>query len=323
MIAVILNHTYNIVFTNQMLLLHTIFSVTMFVFVGGITAAISIDRQAEVKPIYLMRRITGILVPYLFAALAYHVYVYKGHFSYVLFYQQLIGFSYPAMYYIAFFIQLVLISTFLFKLIKAKYNSPIILLIIGLIYLLSFYFTNYTKIADIGLAGANILGGTYLFVFSMGILFFFWMPKLSNIKAGSVIFSLSVIGLLIFEYKDYILSSWANPPKTLTMIYTLLVFGIVFGMFNIIKSKLHYIQGFLNVFNYIGKNSLYIYLYHFLFITISTQHNVVKYFGISSNWLNAIWVLSCAIVPPLLIAFVTNRYIRPNYKKLFFYNNSK
>lgn len=321
MIAVILNHTYNIIFTNRILLLHTIFSVTMFVFIGGITASASIERQKEINSAYLIRRISSILIPYVFAALIFNLYTYKGVFSLTVYFNELINFSYPAMYYIAFFIQLILVSTVLFKIIKAKYHSPLIVLVLGLLYLLSFYSTKYTTVANIGLAGGNILGGSYLFVFSLGILFYMCMPKLSNKKANLSILIISMLGIIIFEYKQCILKSWSNPPTLLTMIYTLLIFGIVFSTFNILDTKLHYIKKLLGLFNYIGKNSIYIYLYHFLFITIAREHNLVQYLRINSYTLNAIWILFCAIVPPLVIACITNKYIRPNLKSLFFYSN--
>ncbi|MGG4144496.1 acyltransferase [Paenibacillus algorifonticola] len=273
MIAVVLNHTYNIIFTDRVLLLHTIFSVTMFVFVAGITAAISIDRQKEVKPKFIMRRISGILIPYTLAALMYNLYVYKGVFSLSGFFVELITFSYPAMYYIAFFIQLVLISTLLFKIIKAQHKSPLIILVIGLIYFLSVYLTENTIVSNIALAGGNILGGTYLFVYALGILFYMWMPKPSNMKTNLIFLVLCMAGLIFFENRGYIFNSWSNPPTELTMLYTLLIFGIVFSVFNVSYSRIRYIKKGLTLFNYIGKHSLYIYLYHFLFIRIATEHN--------------------------------------------------
>jgi fucose 4-O-acetylase-like acetyltransferase len=290
----------------------------MFVFVGGITASISINSKSEITVQYLINRIFGILIPYFIASLVYYLVGFKGSFNLNNFINYLKNFSTsPPMYYIAFYVQLIIISTLLFKIIKSKYNSPIIIIILILIYIFSIYLTKYTMIDGMALAACNIFGGTYLFVFSIGIFFYMWMDKLISRNINIIISIICMLGLTFFEYKHYILTSWSNPPLLSTIVYTLLIFGIVFSLFNLFEGKLNKCKKALGIFNYIGKNSLYIFLYHSLFITIAVQHNIFK----TNNLFFTVWILFNAIIPPLFISYISKKYIGSNLKQLFFYKN--
>lgn len=322
MIAVIINHTHGIIYSNVLISSYSIFSVSMFVLIGGITAGVSLSRKSEVNFNYIKRRVTGILIPYFFASIVYCLYQSRGYLNITVLINHLVHFTAsPPMYYIAFYIQLILVSTLLYKLIKKRYNSILIIFILGIIYFISVYFTKYTVSETMVLAARNLFGGTFLFVFALGIFFYMWMDKLAAKKYSILILIICLLGISFFVYKKYILISWANPPVNTTIVYTLLIFGIVFGFFNIFPNRNKYIGIFLNVFTYIGKNSLYVFLYHMLFIDLASKYNIFLRLGINNMFINAGWILACSIVPPLLIAYISNRYIISNLKYLFTNNN--
>ena len=321
MIAVVLNHVYGFVFNNNILLFHTGFSVTLFILVAGVTSSISISKRNLVDKRYLFNRVSGILIPYLIGSFIAHVYSNRGTFDFIQFLNQIISFSASGPYYfVAFFIQLVLVSTFIFFLFKKYNNIYKHLMIISIIYLISVYFNKHTIIGNIMGGGGKLLGGSYLFVFSLGIFIYNYINILKGFKTNIIVFIVSLVCIVIFEKNQMILKVWSNPPNNYLVFYTIIIFFIVFSSYNIFLSKLRLIIKLIKCINKIGQNSLYIFLYHYIFIHFAI--NIWShYININSRVMFSMWVIIWAFLPPLIIGELVRIGIFKKLKHTYFYKS--
>ena len=117
--AVLVDHTNGILYTNQRFGWLSYFSVTAFVLLSGITSFYSNSKHCEVgikKQIY--RRIKGIFVPYAVAVLFYQIVAYR-FWDLKQYIQGLFAFNVSGpFYFVVFYIQLMIVSPFIFLLIK-------------------------------------------------------------------------------------------------------------------------------------------------------------------------------------------------------------
>lgn len=307
-IAVILDHTFGITYKNDVLHYHTAFSVTLFIFLAGITASISIGKHDKNDKNYLFRRIKVIFIPYFFATLVYSIYNNNFMFDLYLFIKQLITFSASGpFYFVFFFMQLVLCSVVIYKIFQ-KCNGNILKGIGTLlfIYLLCVYFNRYTSMGPIYGGGNKLLGGSYLFVFSLGIIFYQYIDKLSNKKTNIEWLIMVIVAFTVFEkYKIYY-KTWSNPPNKYTIFYTLLIFSIIFIVNNIFTLKSKLAVNILNYVNMVGKNSLYVFLYHSLIIEIFLKYN----FGMQNTILYKILIVLCSLIVPVFVIEINRKIIK-------------
>lgn len=117
-LAVIADHTNGVLYTDTRIALASYFSVTVFIFLSGITSFYSNHRH-ENNPVVkdTLRRIKGILVPYAVATLLYQIVAVKfwDMKTYMLY---LFNFSICGVFYfVVFYVQLLIISPLLYRLI--------------------------------------------------------------------------------------------------------------------------------------------------------------------------------------------------------------
>lgn len=305
-LAVILDHLYNVVYTSHELHLFTSFSVTLFIFLAGITSVISIERNKKTLAEYQLRRMKGVLVPYAIATIIYGIVNLNYRFDWGNFWSDLILFkATPPFYFVLFYCQLALVAPFLYKLLIKK-NLMFQIISLVPIYFVSKYLTHYTEVGGIYGGGGRILGGSYLFVFYLGMLFFLiyqkysvkvnrlWIHLIGLLASITLIYWINISGTLSL--------AWSNPPNKQTILYSLSVFLLGYCIFMIL-AKWKVTKIFTSVFMHLGVHSYYIYLYHILAIHYASK-NYYK-FGISDNWtIKAIWFLSFAVAIPLLIGVV-------------------
>lgn len=332
MIAVILNHSEGLIYpANSSIIMHSIYSVSLFIFVAGITSAISISSKSKIDARYILKRLNSIIIPYFFATLVYHIINNNYRFDLTLFRQQIFEFSASgAFYFVAFFIQLVIISTVLYSLFKI--NGSIlkqIFILLVIYFIASKYLNNFTSIGSIPLGGGKLLGGSYLFSFSLGM--FFYMRR--TLIAGKVAIGcliLSAISIFVIEYKSLLHLAWSNPPNKFALVYAFTIFGIIYSCYAVYsdyfsKYKMNYLKKLLNIVNYIGKNSLYIFLYHLLFLSLGQKYNLItlifKHRLDSLTLINSLWYIFCAIVPPILMSRFSE-FLKPKLLKLTFWNDA-
>lgn len=291
-LAVITDHLV-FTYTNKTIQMHTQFSVTMFIFLSGITSCISQSRNTGKKG-YISKRLLGIFIPYVVATVAYQLLITDYHFDFMIFKDYILNFNVsPPFYFIAFFMQLVLVSPILYKLFdinKSIYSRVISLIVI---YILSLYLTHYTKISNIYGGGNLILGGTYLFVFALGMFFYFYMDKLKK----SFNLFISIIGVLLLIAYEFLVDlklGWSNPPNDHTIVFTSIIFMILYGVYNLFSKYIRYAK-----IELLGKYSLYIFLYHWLALKYFDKY--IGYNQISDPYLRYFILLLWASVSPILL----------------------
>ncbi|MNI09924.1 Acyltransferase family protein [compost metagenome] len=305
-VAVVLDHLINVIYFNQTVHLFTIYSVSLFILLSGMTAVISLERNKKPLKTYQISRIKGILIPYIIASVIYRLAYHDFRFNWVDFWNDLLYFkASPPFYFILFFLQLVIIAPYLYK---ALIKMNVVLQIVGLlpIYFISKYLTHYTEIGSIYGGGGRILGGSYLFVFYLGMLFYLlyqkYGDKLNNLWMYilGIVISLSAI-YLIYD-SGWLYLAWSNPPNKQAIMYTLFVFVFAFSLY-MVASKWKIPTKTLSLFTIMGRHSFYIFLYHLLFIFYASK--ITTAIGpLNNKLLNAILFLLFAIIIPILIGVI-------------------
>jgi len=303
MLAVILDHTYMVLFTNRILWLHTGFSVTLFILLSGITASLSIQKHKIVIKNwqYLFNKILFLSISYIIASIINHLVDNSFHLDLNLLIFQLVTFSAtPPFYFVLFYSQLILVSVLIFKIFN-KYKSlswHIFLLII--LYYISFIFNTHPFTNKIILGGRFLFGGSYLFVFSLGIFFSIYLKKLLNNKL--ILNLLSLISLIFFECNNMIERIWSNPPNMFLIFYTLIIFFLFYSFYNLFVLNNKYLYKIISLTNVVGRYSLYVFLYHKMFINLG-----LNYINFDNQFINKLLIFLISFVPCVLIGFLVNK----------------
>lgn len=313
--AVILDHNLGIIYASKNFQLHTVYSVTLFIFLAGITASISMSNQTKLDKKYIIKRESSILIPYTFATLFSTIYMSGWRLDVSIFFNKLLTFSaLPPLYFVAFYIQLVLISTILYKIIKkCEKNLLYEAMVLVLIYPISWLLTYRTFIPNLYGGGGSILGGSYLFVYVLGMIFQRHMGDLKKRFINIIGIAIGIFGIVFLEVTHLITRIFANPPNKFTIIYALSIFLLIFGVSNLFKIKNKILLKIIDVIAFIGKNSLYIFLYHWVFLGIGRKY--LQIFKIQNSYLMAIWIVSFCLIPPIIIAVIAQNVKNP-IKKL-------
>ena len=275
MLAVVFDHLYGLVYKNTFVHDLTIYSVTLFIILAGYTSSMSIGRtKLPYKP-YIYKRLAAIIVPYLVATLIYHLNANKLHFDFNVFKNQVVMFNASGpFYFILFFIQLIVISPLLYKLFQRRALYQQLAVLFG-IYLISSYLSHFTSISNYYGGAGRILGGSYLFVFCLGIFIQIlsanpprFINRIFQFDIKGLVFGLvtSLFVLIVYFNTHLFENSWANPPNKSTLIYTLIIASTLFFIFQIAVKKFERLSVIFIPVEIIGSNSLYVFLYHSFFI---------------------------------------------------------
>jgi len=305
-LAVIVDHSFGILYSNRLIQGYAYYSVTLFILVSGITSAISIERRLKVNARYILDRLLPILILYILGTLVYH---YTKHRSIVLtdLMHQLITFSASGpFYFILFYIQLVVISPLLYKIFSRVGSITRVfwlLVIFGIATLLN----SYVLFQGIYGGGKYFLGGMYLFIFSFGVFVYFYLSRLTKIVPLILIFILSVLCLFFFAQTRLILNAFSNPPNGFLILYSLIIFWLLFSVWNLLIRPVPVFFKLLRPFASIGKLSLYIFVFHYLFLSIANQiaHTVPM---LQNRWILRVWIIAFALIPPMCIGFILNPF---------------
>lgn len=314
--AVILDHTFGLVYTNELFHLHTVFSVTLFVFLGGITAGISISNQKSIDRSYVIKKVLNLIAPYILITFVAVVYYNNWILDIHTFFTALLSFTaLPPLYFVLFYAQLIICSPFLYRVIsKCNKNIRKEGLALFVIYLLSWWLTHKTLISNIYGGGGRLLGGSYLFVYFLGMLFQRHMDSLKNKRLNTIAFAGTILLLAVMEV-TFVNKIWANPPTKYTILYSLCIFMLIFTISNIVTVKSRILTALIDVIAYIGKNTLYIFMYHWLFLDIGKSCLVAL--QIQNKYLIAIWAVSWCLIPPILVSFIVKKAKKPLKQLLF------
>lgn len=183
---------------------YTFFSVSMFVFLAGITSAMSYEKHGDASWTGVCKRLPHILLPYVLATFYYQLFFTRLHFDFIVFFKQLIFFdAFPQFYFVFFFLQLMLIAPVCFRLLLGKHPitviwiPPVLLLTAGF----SLWATLYTRMLPLHGAGKNILGGFFLVDFVLGMVFYRFRNTIMNWKVSGGAFLFFALAYAVLRRK--------------------------------------------------------------------------------------------------------------------------
>lgn len=298
-IAVVIDHSFGTLYTNRWVWLSTYFSVSVFVFMAGVTNYYSCENHhnTSIKE-QTFRRINKMVMPYAVATAIYQIAIYKcwNLKEYINF---ILGFNItPPFYFVVFFIQLIFVSPYLYRILQIKLNSKgktIIkqLVVFELIVIISVLNVKYTFVVDVWGGGKYIMGGSYLILFFMGqMAVFFKIFDKIEVKFIYCVFSFIMIFLCLLWIKRYefLLDNWLhnpfgdgiNPSGITLIIYSVCIVGFLYLFFTLIQRCSNPLVVIIyDFFSGIGKHSLYIFLYHRLIL----DRLLVPYINIDNIWI--------------------------------------
>ena len=263
----------------QSVLYFSYYSVSLFIILAGVTTYISLENsiRSTFSFDYIFKKIKVVFIPYIIATIIYTIYR-DLYFDFKTIINHLIYFDAAGpLYYIFLYLQLLCISPILYKIINILNNSNFSLLkhilFLGTIIIISIIFTKYTNILNIYGGGGKLLGGTFLALYYIGMLFanktLHTPPKKAWLKS-LILFTLFIILIttiiktnqMVLDYNSFLLKT-LNPANVTLSIYGLLIFFFIFYFFTTLEITNKFSM-FISIFAWFGKYSLYIFLYHLL-----------------------------------------------------------
>lgn len=282
-LAVLIDHTKGILYEGETVQYIFFYSVAVFFFLSGMTSYYSLRSRKETGLSWVGRRLWRILVPYL-AAVAVYQYVKSGYlfslgnfvlwalnfnvegsFYFVLIYLQLIAAA-PVLYLITVFCRRGRFSV----LCRAGYLAAV--------WLFSMFLVKHTFALETYGGGNYMFGATYLFLFVMGMIAADMQIELRSIKSaaaasvGAVIVYGAVLAFLLRDRLawDESMFGWllrVNPPGITMIVYSLACLFLIFTLCSLgALMKNRAADGLLRVLAWLGRYTLYIYLYHMIIL---------------------------------------------------------
>ena len=165
----------------------------------------------------------------------------------------------------------------------------------------------YTYILPVHGGGQYLFGGTFLFLFYVGILLASEdiFHKLKKYRKYIVIGGLPVWGWCIYErtrgywrldeYFETYLGGGFNPPGLELMLYSFLTLMIIYSLFSLLEGKKNYfIRNFVGCFSWLGRYTLSIFMYHLLVLEVIVAQ-------ISFEGMNKWGMRICIYIPMLIV----------------------
>ena len=316
-LAVIIDHTRGVLYTNPKIGVAAYFSVSLFILIAGMTSYMSNLRHNGSKNIFL-RSSKKIIISYCFATFIYLVY-YTHTFNVTQYINYLVHFNIiGAMYYVLLYLQLMLVNGFLFDFLQfcsgKKYCYLYEFLAFAVIIVISIFTTNYTNLLGVYGGGGKLLGGTFLILYYIGMIIakYKWLENTSVRKSIAMLlvsFPLLLLwwgyiffyGMTIDQYFPWGIGK--NPPGISLMILAVLILFSTFGFFTLIE-RYNCTKWIVNSVNWIGKNTLNIFMYHFLIMNILSNH-----FNITDIWIKRFVYIIFMIYASILIGKIIDNIL--------------
>lgn len=323
--GVLVDHTAGFLYTNERIQLTSFYSVSLFVLITGYTQYASIDAKIDGRIDFLWRffcgRVKHILPPYAFAVLIYHVDAGKS-FDLEKYLHLFIHFNASGpLYYVLLYIQLSFLSVLIYSLMNRTYRiikgnnvSEFVLFIVLL--LVSALTTNFTNILGIYGGGGRLLGGTYLVLLYIGMYikkhrFFDYQRSNKQYAAGAALASVVCVAwlFLLWDYRECIdnilpFGRGLNPPGIVIMVYGMIVFVGCYYYCSLL-CLCNFGRVILSAAGFLGRHTLYIFLFHLFFRTHPFRGRVVG----NSIHLTRFVYMSLMIVGPILVEYIIRSVI--------------
>ncbi len=204
-IAVMIDHSNGILYTDQFVAYFSYYSVSLFIVVMGITTMWSYNKNSDAMLKKIGSKCLGIIRPYVVATVVYALFIYKT-FDLEVILCHLIRFDISGpFYYIFLYIQLVLISPILFyvfeKASKKRFGYVVEIITFLVILWIASWTTNHSNILGIIGGGGKLFGGTYLILFYIGMWFGKYYKKISINAIVSAVLAVMSCGCAILTKK--------------------------------------------------------------------------------------------------------------------------
>ena len=324
--GVLINHVNGILYTNQFFAWLSFYSVSLFILVSGYNTFLSYNR----KPygIYkVVKKCNGMIIPYAVAVLVFDI-VSDGYFSLQDYLYMLVHFdaSEPH-YYVLLYLQLVILGPFIANIISSNgritsWLKYILVLTVSII--ISIFTTNHTDLLGVYGGGGRLAGGSYLILFVVGMIIakesknFFAIGRKSLFLIIVLVIAVLCWVHFIFLNKLLIdsklpLGAGFNPPSISLGLYATLLF-LLFYFIDIFAESFgvcKYLNLLVRPLTFIGGHTLYIFLYHRLFLdyinVMICSRNTMFSEMYNNPWIRRIWILIIMIFGPILIEVVAKR----------------
>ena len=308
--GVVLQHVRGYVYTNDKIFYSVWFVVALFVLIGGYNAMASYRRHGYFS---LKQKLIGILVPYVFATIIYRCYELR-FFDAEDILNHLIHFdACGPMYYVAAYVQLLLVTPFLISLVLWCHEGKYILkyLLVSTSVILVCYITvHYTNIFDIIIGGGDLFAGPWLMFWFAGMCVYdLNLLRLCDEYRFSVAIASTAILIAwqwIFVEKEYNLilkpifygdqvgMTWANSFQVIVLLFW---FKSVSYIIEDHYKQNRIVKYCLSFISFLGRHSLYIFMYHILFRSI-----YISLWG-NGAYINKITCLVFIIMTPVLLEY--------------------
>lgn len=285
-LMVLINHSLNFVYRNELIFQLSRCCVALFIISAGITLFFSFERfiqkgESGIKDIafhFVFRNILRLMLPYSIYVIVFYISInHRFDFTEILSKMLAFNINNPC-YYFVIYIQLIIITPFMYYL-AVKINSlgkrSGIIFGFSLIVLLAvcgWANVKFTFVMEVFTAGKFLFGGTYLPLYGIGALIGYHLCSATQIGAKKIrscfltvapITVLWFLSLIIFPQahnyleKQLIPEIGGNPPGLGIGIGSIILFAFLWLGYDMVKNK-----ALLRPISAMGKVSLYIYLYH-------------------------------------------------------------
>ena len=313
MLAVLVQHARPTLYYNDRISILAGFSVPLFMLIGGY----NIYRSMEAKKKFdLKNSLIKILVPYVIASFIYEC-VVQEVFSLGTMLHNLVQFtsSYP-LYYVALYLQMLLISPILFNVIKKCLSKSkkwlqciLIIIFMAIICVVCYLTANYTVMLDWRFWSSMLLGGPMLLFWVLGMLFAVGEQYVDTKAKNGIVIGISSIGIITYAAmtltytRDNLGSLFGNQGEFITIIdlvYACSIFWFVKSMAYFIKKKEENVA--CKIVTYVGKRTYYIFLYHIMFFILTAYEMTFP-----NLWVMRFVVFGAMLFGPLAAEFLLSK----------------
>lgn len=313
-IAVLVIHGFNILYTNFEVARTVDWALSLFIIITGMGAYISNSRSNLSWGKAYFKSVKKMLVAYVICS-AIALIIKAGGFDVKTYLYQLIHFNASGpLYYVSLYLQLMLVGWPLVWCLQKcpknfiGYTQEILLFLI--ISCIASFTANYTQILDIYGGGGKLLGGTYFVLFYLGMLMIKheWFEKESLLKS-ILIWSISSVAWFFLRKNLVGLKSiidvkipWGEGydcPSVITMLFALSTLFAIYGICKILE-KTEITGKIVQAGSWLGERTLYIFMLHLVIL----YFGLMPYIIIENIWLKRVVYMVLMIVLPLVIEYM-------------------
>lgn len=307
--GVVLQHVRGYVYSDDYIFYSVWWSVALFVMIGGYNAYSSYQNRGCFQ---LKTKLLGIFIPYFFATVIYVA--YNNHYlDAITLLQNLLHFNATGpLYYVAVYIQLLVVSPVLIGIIEKCKNHKWLFIISWIVVIgIGALTTHYTNLFDIVIGGGNLFAGPWIVFWFLGMCIKYLEQ---NVAVKQEMEKWIVIGLtasiVVWQYVfvnkrlnlelgslyhgTQVGMTWANAFETV-----LLFFWFKYVVELCERYKGNVVATIINVFDFMGRYTLYIFLYHMLFISLYRAYLEIPIYEVN-RWACLFFIMVGSIILGLI-----------------------